>query len=88
VNGTVAWEPEVWNELHQLWAIGPDSAAVRSAAEAIEKSLTTDPIGSGRHLSEGLWRIVVVPLVVHYIVDSTTHHVEITDCARARDNQP
>lgn len=85
---TVTWEPGVWNELHQLWAVGPDSAAVRNAAESIERLLAGDPLGNGQHISEGLWRIVLAPLVVHYTIDESLRHVDITDCARSRDRQP
>jgi hypothetical protein len=88
VNWIVTWEPDVWNELHQLWAIGPDSRAVRAASESIEQLLRINPTGNGEHLSEGLWRIILAPLVVHYTVDETNRHVEITDCARTRDTHP
>ena len=37
---------------------------------------------SGKHLSEGLWRLRVPPLVVHYTIDLTRRHVEVTHCAR------
>lgn len=85
MNWTVGWEPSVRSEMHQLWAISPDPAAVRSAAETVERNLASDPTGSGQHLSEGLWRIVVAPLVVHYTIDTARRHVEITDCALVRD---
>jgi hypothetical protein len=82
VNFTVEWEPEARNELHQLWATGSDPAAVRAAAEAVERLLIADPTGNGQHQSEGLWRLRVPPLTVHFTVDLDRRYVQITDIAR------
>ncbi len=82
MNFTVEWEPEARSELHQLWVIAPDPAAVRAAAESAERLLSTDPAGNGQHQSEGLWRLRVPPLVVHYTIDPDRRHVQITDIAR------
>ena len=56
----------------------PDPAAVRAAAEMIEHHLGVDPAGAGRHMSEGLWRIHVSPLLVHYSIDPVEREVKIT----------
>jgi hypothetical protein len=82
VNFTVEWEPEAWGELHQLWAVAADPAAVRAAAEEAERLLGDDPTGKGQHLSEGLWRLRVPPLVVHFAVDPDLQYVRITDIAQ------
>ena len=79
---TVEWEPPIRHELHELWAVAPDPAAVRAAHDEVERLLGTDPFGAGRHLSEGLWRLVVPPLVVHYTINPDARMVEITDVAR------
>lgn len=85
---TVSWKPDIRRELHLLWAAGPDSGAVRAASDSIEELLAVDPTHNGQYISEGLWRIVLAPLVVHYTIDESPRHVEITDCARSRDRQP
>ena len=78
MNWTVEWEPDVWNELHQLWAISPDPASVRAASETAKQLLQVNPLG-GLLLSEGLWRVMVPPLAVYYSVDLNRHYVRITD---------
>jgi hypothetical protein len=88
VSFTVSWVPNIRRELHLLWVTASDPAAVRVASDTIEQLLINDPTGSGTHLSEGLWRIVVAPLVVHYTIDTTRRHVEITDCARVPNSHP
>ena len=79
MNFGVDWGSGIRKELHLLWATAPDPAAVRNAAEKVEQQLGTDPYQSGKHLSEGLWRIVVPPLVAHYSIDASSRSVEITD---------
>lgn len=88
MNWTVSWKPDIRRELHLIWATSPDSVAVRTASDTIEQLLGADPTANGEHLSEGLWRVILAPLVVHYTIDETLRHVEITDCARSRDSQP
>ena len=46
-----------------------------------EQQLSLDPIGTGEHICEGLWRIVVSPLAVYYTVDIGRQLVEITNVA-------
>ena len=79
MNFWVEWETPLRAELHQLWTTAPDPAAVRGAAEKVEQLLAADPYSNGRHLSEGLWRLHVPPLVVHYTIDPDRQYVEITD---------
>ena len=79
MNFTVRWRPDAYTELTQLWAVAPDPAAVRDAREEAERLLGADPSGAGRHLSEGLWRLQVPPLLVHYTIDQDRRLVEITD---------
>lgn len=81
MNWTVAWDPDARSELHQLWAVAPDPAAVRSAADTAERLLALDPFGNGEYLAEGLWRVRVPPLVFHYSVDLLGRRVQITDVA-------
>ncbi len=78
---TVIWDPDGRSELHWVWVASPDPAAVRSAVEKAEQQLSLDPIGTGEHICEGLWRIVVSPLAVYYTVDIGRQLVEITNVA-------
>jgi len=79
VNFTVKWEAAIRHELHELWAVAPDPAAVRVAADTAERLFGIDPFGAGRHLSEGLWRVDVPPLVINYTIDPDQNEVKITD---------
>jgi hypothetical protein len=79
VNFTVAWDSDALREFHELWAVSPDPAAVRAARAAVEQSLAADPFGTGRHMSEGLWRAHVPPILFHYRIDPDRQLVEITD---------
>ena len=64
----MGWNSDALREFHELWATSPDPAAVRAAREAAERLLAADPSGAGRHLSEGLWRLRVPPLLLCALV--------------------
>jgi hypothetical protein len=50
------------------------------AAQArADRLLSRDPVANGRHLSEGLYRLDVPPLVLHYAVDLLGQSVEVTN---------
>ena len=63
----------------EAWAIAADRSAVTAAAGSVDRALEADPQGRGRHMSEGLWRLVHAPLVVHYTIDPARRLVEVTD---------
>jgi hypothetical protein len=44
-------------------------ALINTAELAITDRLQHDPITFSKHLSEGLWRIIDVPLVVYFVMD-------------------
>ena len=79
MNFDVEWDPAIRHELHELWVVATDPAAVRAAAREVEERLTVDPQACGRLLSEGLWRVHVPPLLLHYTIDTERRFVEITD---------
>ena len=81
MNFTVGWDSDAEHALHVEWAASSDPAAVRAAAQTAEYLLALDPSGNGRHLSEGLWKIRVPPLVIHYTIDMSSRHVQVTDVA-------
>jgi len=49
---------------------------------AIDRQLARDPIGNGQHVREGLYRIIVSPLVVYYSVEDSTRTVEVEGVGR------
>lgn len=49
----------------------------RAQARA-DRLLAGDPIGNGRWLSEGLYQLVVFPLVVNYSVDAGRRQAQVT----------
>jgi hypothetical protein len=56
----------------------PDRRAVNAAERQADALLAADPLGNGRPVSEGLYRLDVGPLVVLYEVDVATRTVEVT----------
>lgn len=81
MNFAVKWESDGRRELHHVWVLAPDPAAVRAAAEAAERLLANDPFGCGQHLVEDLWRVTFPPLVVYYTIDPDEQLVTISNVA-------
>lgn len=76
---TVEWRPEAENELARIWLRYVAARGAITAAQArLDQLLARDPLGSGRHRSEGLYRIDVPPLCCTYTVDAKQHRVEVT----------
>ena len=73
----VEWPPEILSSLAAIWLRAPDRQAVTDAQQRIDDLLSRNPLGNGRHLSEGLYRLDVRPLAVVYSVDSGRRHVKI-----------
>jgi hypothetical protein len=78
MNYTVDWEADAEIELARIWLGAPDPDAVTEAQAEIDRLLSRDPTGNGRHLSEGLWRIHVPPLAATYTIDSNRRQVKVT----------
>ncbi len=73
-------EPEAENQLAAIWATaGPLRGAVTRAQDSAERKLTNDPVGFGRHLGEGLYRLDAPPLVIYYAIHPTDRVVRITE---------
>jgi hypothetical protein len=73
----VDYVAEAENELARLWVDSSDPQAVADASNLIDDLLAQDPHNHGRHLSEGLYRIEIQPLVVTYSIDEALHRVEV-----------
>lgn len=78
MNYTVDWSDSALDELAAIWMQATDRAAVTAAEATIHRSLATDPTGNGHFVREGLWRLMVHPLLVHYEIDSGNRFVWIT----------
>jgi hypothetical protein len=78
---TLVWTLEARIDLATVWIDATDRAAVNQAADQAEAILRSYPFGQAVHVSEGLWRLVVRPLVVHFAVDTSTRTVTISQVA-------
>ena len=66
----VIWAPSASGDFTAIAFLHLDRwTEIEGSGEAIEDQLQRDPAGSGQHLSEGLWRIIVKPLAIFYTVD-------------------
>lgn len=74
----VDWNQGALSDLADIWAQASDRRAVTDASDAADKLLANDPIKHGRHESEGLYRLVVPPLVIFYGVDMARRRVEVS----------
>jgi hypothetical protein len=75
---SVDWPPDILASLADIWLQASDRQAVTNAETHIDRLLSRDLLGQGIHISEGLYRLEVPPLIVTYTVDLTRHHVEIS----------
>ncbi len=75
----VSWEPEARKDRGYLWVTAADPSAVRAACDAAEAALARDPFKGTTFLSEGLWRLVVPPVMVYFEIDRGGRRVKITD---------
>ena len=73
----VDWTPIAENQLADIWLHAPDRATVTAAEDAIERMLARDPLGHGREVLEGLWKLTVKPLTVYYVPDAAQGTVEV-----------
>jgi len=74
----VRWDAASHREWRWLWGESADSGAVRAAGELAERQLAEDPF-QGRNLSEGLWQIIVPPLVIYHSIDTAAQLARIDD---------
>lgn len=75
----VDWPEEVRQALAAVWLAYPDRGAVTAAQDTVDRFLGSDPKTYGQHVAEGLWRLHVPPLLVHFTIDDATRRVDITN---------
>jgi hypothetical protein len=74
---TVEWPNDVLSDLTTIWLQAPDRRAVTNAQATIDQMLGADPLGNATHLSEGLYKLQVIPLSVTFVINVPQHRVEI-----------
>lgn len=74
----VEWEPAAEDELARIWLRSSDPQAVTLAQAQADQLRARDPIAHGRHLSEGLYRLDMPPLVLTFTINAADRLVEVT----------
>lgn len=74
----VYWPLPIEHHYALAWMTAADQPAVVAARREIDRLLFADPRSYGRHLAEGLWKIAVPPLLVHFEIDDPAHIVTVT----------
>jgi pimeloyl-ACP methyl ester carboxylesterase len=72
------WPLPVENYYALAWMMAADQSAVVAARRTIDRLLAANPHTHGRHLAEGLWKIAVPPLLVHFEIDDPASVVTVT----------
>ncbi len=74
----VYWPLLIEHHYALTWMTAADQTALVAARREIDCSLASDPRLDGRHLAEGLWKIAVPPLLVHFEIDDPSNIVTVT----------
>ncbi len=74
---TVEWCPDAERDLAAIW-LSTSDPTVTSAQNQIDDLLERNPIGYGRHMGDGLYLIVVVPLTAFYTIDQAKKIVRVS----------
>jgi mRNA-degrading endonuclease RelE of RelBE toxin-antitoxin system len=79
MNYRVEWLAEALQALASAWLQAQDRPAVNNAQAQIDQRLARDPVASGTHLHEGLYRLTHAPLTVFYSIDDARRVVEVAE---------
>jgi mRNA-degrading endonuclease RelE of RelBE toxin-antitoxin system len=74
----VKWADDATEQLAELWLEAVQRARVTIATDPMEQMLASDPEHPGKEASEGLWKLIVAPLVVLYAIDHPNRVVIVT----------
>lgn len=74
----VDWTDAALDMLAEIWMQTMNRAAVNAAQNQIDALLASNPIGHGKHLGEGLYKLIVPPLTVFFSVDQAKKTVEVS----------
>lgn len=75
----VEWNDQAERELAHVWLYTPDRKAVTQAQAMIDALLSADPYNNSLLISEGLRRIIVLPLKVFFQIRDEDGVVEVSD---------
>lgn len=74
----VFWSIPARNNYMLAWMMAADQRGVESARDEIDQLLSSDPQANGTHVAEGLWKVSVPPLLVHFDIDPAAGRVNVT----------
>ncbi|MBA4063234.1 MAG: hypothetical protein C0501_05885 [Isosphaera sp.] len=80
--------PAAEDDLADIWVRAPDRAAVNRADALADQLLRRDPVGNGRLVAEGLYRLTLPPLAYYYAVDTDRRLVEVSVIREVRPSSP
>ena len=75
----VLWSREGIRQLAILGTAASYRFEITNAPFRIDQALSADPKLAGRELSEGLWRIAALPLIVFYEINDIHKAGRVTD---------
>lgn len=84
MNFAVDWSTNATSALAAFWLAAPDRQAVTTAQARIDHLLAADPIANGHHVSEGLYRIDVLPLRALFEIDQSNRLVRVVSLSMFR----
>ncbi|GEM_PF-1736006 len=74
----VKWAADAQEQLADLWLRSADRGLLTIASDHLDQILARDPRDPGKEASEGLWKIIVSPLVALFEIDDQNHVVIVT----------
>lgn len=74
----VDWTDDALDMLAGIWTQATNRTAVNAASDRIDQLLARDPIGNGKQMKEGLYKLTVPPLTAYYSVDQANKTVEVS----------
>jgi hypothetical protein len=74
----VDWTDDALEMLADIWTQAANRPAVNTASDQIDAFLARDPIGHGKAVREGLYKLTVPPLMAYYSVDQAQKSVEVS----------
>ncbi len=81
---TAGWRDEALQELAGIWFESPERSAVTAATREVDVELSEEPFDKGWEISEGLFRLDLLPLSVYFVVHQDDCSVEIVKVRGAR----
>ena len=74
----VEWEVDAEEELARIWLLSGRDPTITTAQAEADRLLSHDPSHYGKHMSEGLFRLQVTPLILTFSIDEDARIVEVS----------